>query len=103
VGVLVVGRKATGRVDGGLVDADGFLVDGAVARRVDGAADVDLLAVGWLNTRTVLTLDVIDLGAVGAVGGVYFDAGIGVGRVRSVGRRKCFVSPGAFNVFVPVP
>lgn len=68
-----------GGVDGGLVDADGLLEDGAVAGAVNGGADyVDLVTVVGLEAGAVFTLGNVDDRVVGAVRPVELNAGLGV-------------------------
>ena len=72
-----------GGVDGGLVDADALLDDGAVGVAVDGGADyVDLVTVLGLEAGAVFTFSDVNDRAVRTVRPVELNAGLSVGGLR---------------------
>lgn len=82
--VLVVRRTRAGRINGFAGDLVAVLVDGAVARRIDGAVDVDFLSVGRLDTRAVFTLDHVNWGVVVSVMSVNLNTSLCVGARSAV-------------------
>jgi hypothetical protein len=82
--LLGVSGSVTGGVDGGLVDTNGLLEGGTVARAVNGGADyVDFVTVVGLETGAVFTLGDVDDWVVRAVRPVDLNAGFGVRRLRA--------------------
>lgn len=92
----VSGGGAAGRIDGGLVDVNTLLVDGAVDGTVNSASDyVDFVTVVGLEAGAVLAFSNVDDGVVRFVGMVELDTRLGVGGLRSEGR----VSDGGWGWF----
>lgn len=75
-----------GGVDGGLVDVDALLDDGAVGVAVDGGADyVDLVTVLGLEAGAVFTFSDVNDRAVRTMRPVDLNAGLSVGGLRPGG------------------